>query len=53
MRDFYDTSDMIYGREDASNIFASGFYNSGLKIIDPIIEKIRQTAEEYGRISDI
>ena len=53
MRDFYDTSDMIYGREDTSNIFANGYYNAGWKIIEPIMERIRQTAEEYGRISDI
>ena len=46
MSRFYDTSDMIYGREDSSNIFASGLNNTGLKIIDQIMEKIRHTAEE-------
>ena len=46
MRDFYDTSNMIYGREDSSNIFAIGFYKTGSKIIDPIMEQIRHIAEE-------
>ena len=53
MRDFYDTSGMVYGREDSSNIFARGFYDTGQRIIDPIMENIRLQAEELGYLRDI
>lgn len=45
MRDFYDNNSMICGREDSSNIFAIGSHNTGLKIIEPIMDAIRQMAE--------
>lgn len=44
-KELFNPDQMIYGKEDASNNYARGYYTVGKKMLDPCVERLNKLVE--------
>jgi tubulin alpha len=47
----FQSQQIVAGKEDASNIYARGYYSLGTELIDVVMDRVRQEAENCDSLS--